>query len=604
MAKKKRTKKFKDEFIAGIAKRAFERSVNWRGQKIEPRWVADNANYDSTFRNQKKTSEVLGSRSKLFIPKTYTHTQRMLVDLLETFFFDPDKIVDVVAWKNIPHEVRSIVSALMNYRLNGNPINFYQEAYECCLDALKNKVGIMKVNRGGIGKKFFPIMECVPYEDIFFSPEATWKDYYNFPIVHRMVKSLDYLKRRGYKNLDLVEQAHDETVTDEVKMQRANNQGSPFSGVGDTKIEDLSRILIYEIWTYLDIDGDGHLESVSVLMAGDASGPSIVIRDIAKNDLPFKFEGDDYSRPPFLVGSAFPEPHQMYGKSLPEIVEGLQKETNALRNQRRDAVALGLRAPVMVARSANINLASLVNRRIGGVVLGDDVSQSSVRELPISDATNGSIQEQVRTDQDFFEATSIPPDLLGAQTKGDDTATAVSSRVANASKKISLVIKSLAQTLFVPSFKYLLRLEQEYESDEMIKIVTGRILGWGFASDGLPAKDFIQGEFDLRAQVAINKKSEMNKWLLLSDRANIANQALAQLVSLGVAKPTDVKFINPMPLFKRKLELLGEKNIEEYQIQATQPSQAGGATGIASQPRQMGGGDSNVTSLNPTGTGG
>jgi hypothetical protein len=591
-----------DEILKRHAQQKFDQSRNWRDDKILARWKKSNNLYDGIFESdQKEKSDVLVGQGRLFIPKTYSHIQRILVDILETVFFDPEEIVTITTWKNVPYETREIVKTLLNYRLNGNPINFYAEAFEAAMDALRNKVGIFKVYP--VFKKetnsFKPAIECVPYEDVFFDPRATWKDYWKYTVIHRMRKSVDYLKRRGYKNLDDLPSG-DIADNDEIKDQREQSQGSSFKFYSQGEKDTDPEVYIYEIWTHLDVNGDGLLESCVYTMAGDGGGPKRVISDVEENDLPYMHEGDDYNRPPIIVGEAFPESHKMYGKDLPEIVEGLQRETNAQRNQRREAVALSLRRPILASRNAGLDLMSLVNRRIGGVVLGDDVGPSSVREMDISGVGGDTVQEQAKTDQDFFETTSIPPNLLGMPTNKEETATATTAHISNANKKIELIIKNLAFTLFTPTFKYLLRLEQAYETDAFIELVTGRKLGWLFMDDNSPPRSYIQGEFDVVANMGVNKQAQLNKWLLLMDRASQANMATAQMVMQGVVDPKIVQFFNPMVFMTRILPLLGEKDINEYKLQAQQPppQEGGGPPGIASQPRQLGNVEASVSNLN------
>jgi hypothetical protein len=591
--------KLTEDFLVNLARDRFTESRNWVDEEIKDRWRKSNDLYDSKFEeSERQKSDVLLGQGRLFIPKTYSHTQRILVDLLDTYFFDKEEIVDISSWGNIESEKRLIAKTLLNYRLNGHPINFYEESYEACLNALKNKVGIFKVYpkfqdvKFKIGeesetfKVYHPVIENLPYEDVFFYPKATWKDYWKHPIVHRMVKTLDYLKRRRYKNLDVLEFSQiDDTAMDEIKEQRSLDQGSPFGTRLNTKVKNANEVYIFEIWDFLDVNNDGLLESCSYICAGDAQGPAVLIRDVEENTLPYKSMGEDYNRSPFVMGSAFPESHKLYGKDMPEVVEGLQKETNSLRNQRREAVAIAIRRPILASRAAGLDLLALVNRRISSVVMGDDISPSSVRELDIKDPTAGSVMEQQRTDQDFFETTSIPPNLLGAPTHPRETATGVSRHEANANKKISMVIKNLAYTLFLPAFKMLLRLEQEYVTDDFVEMVTGKRLGWKFASDSLPPKEVIQGDFDLMINLNISKQTQLNRLMLVMDRANVVNQSTALLVQGGVLKPQDAKFINSMTIFDRMLPLLGEKDIDEFKIQVQQPPpQEGQLPGVASQP--------------------
>lgn len=596
MAKKK--EKLTDEYLAQHAQAQFNASSLWRSEQIQERWKKDNDLYNSKFATDEKSkSNVLSGKGRLFIPKTYSQLQRILVDILDTVLFDPEEIVDISSWKNIPDETKQIVKSLLNYRLNGHPICFYEEAYEMALDALKNKAGVLKVwpdirqDKYGDIESYKPVIECVPYEDVFFSTQATWKDYYKFPIIHRMKRSKDHLKRKGYKNLDRVTESFEFSEDiDEIKSQRSETNGSPFSTHVD--VDAMKQVYLYEIWTFLDVNGDGLLESCSYLMVGDAGQPKIIVRGVEENTLPYKQLDEDYNRPPFILSNALPEPHQLYGKSYPEITEGLQRETNAIRNQRREAVALALRKPVLVSKGAGVDVASIVNRRIGGVVMGDDISEQAVREMNISDPTHSSLQEHQITEKDYYEASSIPPDLMGMPSSGDQTATGVTAHVTNANKKIAQIIRNLVQTGFIPAFRLLLRLEQEYCSDEFVMMVTNRQLGWGFASDGAPATEYIQGEFDLTVNMGMNKQTQVNKFMMLMERGNIVNQTMMQMVQAGVIPMESAHYVDTMKLFHQVLPLVGAKNIEEYMIPAQPPPPppleggqgAEGSPGVASQP--------------------
>jgi hypothetical protein len=589
MAKKK--ERITEEYLDRRAEAIFHASTTWRTQKVIERWRKSNNLYDGVFEsNQKKDSDALVGQGRLFIPKTYSHLQRMLVDLLEAFFFDPEEIVSIGNWKSIPYETREIVKVLLNYRLNSNPIQFYQEAYEACMDALKNKIGIFKVypeietNDDGTIKSYAPRIDCRPYEDVFFHIQATWKDYWKFPIIDRMIKSMDELKRQGYKNLNDVKPVSILDLNDQIKQQRAIDQGTEvgfFPGDKDTSLE---YTVLYEIWDFIDVNGDGLLESCSYYYAGDAQGPHWLVKTATENDLPYKREGDIYNRPPILVGQAFPESHKMFGKDMPEIVEGLQKQTNASANQLREAMAISIRGVTLASRGAGLDLMTLMNRKIGSVVLGDDISEQSVRQFTNTPPPPGAYQEQAKIDQDFYETTSIPPNLLGMPSSQDETATAVTAHTANANKKIQMVINNMARTLFVPSFQMLLRLEQYYETDKFIEMVAGRKLGWGGWADQMPAKEYIQGEFELNASVGVNKQLQLNKLMLIMDRGNQYNATMAMMVQSGVVKPQDVKFFNPQTVLARALAILGEKEFKEFIIQAVAPPPEMGKTpGVASQ---------------------
>lgn len=595
---------------------------------IEFEWAKDNDAYDAKFdKKEMAYSEFLGV-PRLFIPKTYAQTQRMMEEVYEQLFFDVEEFCSIRSWKNVPRETLDIVKALVNYRLNDHPIQSYQEVYEFVQDGIKNKVGIFKIYpRFKIvkksGNKFFvdenankveppkdsasleekvqffsPVVECIPYEDVFLHFEATWKDYWKTPIVHRVKRSRDYCKKRGYKNVDQVPWAGTFPGTDLIKMQRSLNQGSPFSGAPED-IEDLQYIWVYECWDLQPGEG-GHLESGSFVLGGSADRPMALLRGWVKNELPYQFDPTEPIRPPFVVGTAFPEAHAMYGKSFPGITRDLQKETNARINQEREAVARSLRPPLIVDRNANYDLQALMIRKIGGIVQGNTASPEAMRELSISNPIPISLPAQQRIDQLYTEISSIGPDQVGADSTvgNDESATASSTKSTNANKKMNMVIRNLTQTGIIPMLRFLLRLEQEYESDAVIEQVTGRVLGWKFVKDsdgnhlGPRPSVVIQGDFDLDISVGINKQNQLAQLKTITELGAQANGQLTQALQIGAVKAQDAKFFNSMWSFKLMAKLLGQKNTEEMFLQAMQPpppQQGQGGGGNPSPPGVSGG---------------
>lgn len=595
---------------------------------VEFEWAKDNDAYDAKFdKKEMAHSEFLGV-PRLFIPKTYAQTQRMMEEVLEQLFFDVEEFCSIRSWKSVPRETLDIVKALLNYRLNDHPIQSYQEIYEFIQDAIKNKVGIFKIYpRFKIvkkaGKKFFvdenannveppgpkatqeelvqffsPVVECIPYEDVFLHFEATWKDYWKTPIIHRVKRSRDYCKKRGYKNVDKIQWSGTFPGTDLIKMQRSLNQGSPFSGAPED-IEDLQYIWVYECWD-LQPGKYGYLESGSFVLGGSEDRPMALMRGWVKNELPYQFDPTETVRPPFVVGTAFPESHGMYGKSFPGVTRDLQKETNARINQEREAVARALRPPTLVNRNSNVDLMALMIRKIGGIVQGNDVSPESVREMEVNNPVPISLPAQQRIDQLYTEISSIGPDQVGADSTvgNDESATASSTKSTNANKKMNMVIRNITQTGIIPMLRNLLRLEQEYESDEVIELVTGRVLGWKFVKDssgnhvGPRPSVVIQGDFDLQVSVGINKQNQLAQLKTITELGNQSNGQLTQALQIGAVKAQDAKFFNSVWAFKQMAKLLGQKNVDEMFLPAMQPpppQQGQGNGGKPSPPGVSGG---------------
>lgn len=614
-----------DDYVLKQGQALFSGSKTSHEQLLE-RMKKDMDLYDGKFsENERKWSDYLGA-PRLFIPKTYTNIHRIAIDVIEAFFFDPEEICSIRSYKSIPSEILEIVKANINYRLNSHPIDFYKELYEAVIDAIRTRYCVFKVYPRLKTKKikdrvpsqvtlldgtvvdyvaekerevvdaYEPRLECVPPEDVFFSPKATWKDYWNYPIIHRYRRNRDQLKKMGYKNVDSQAPVKSNSEgSDVVKTQRHEDYQSPFNAQTNVKAQD--EVWVYEVWDFLPYKDEG-LTSCSYVLLGDANAPSVVGRGWELNELPFKFSEFEYNRPPFVMGQAYPEPHRLEGKSYPEITESLQQETNAQRNQEREAVARDLRKTVYINRNANVDLMSITKRRIGGYVMGDGPADEAMREIPSSSAAGVLARTQSRTDQDYYE-TGLPPNLLGATT-GEDTATGQTQQLANANKKIAYVLKNIAYTGVLTAFQYLLRLEQTYSSDEFINMVTGRILGWRVGDDNYPAKESIQGDFDLQVNIGVNKQAQVNKYLLLLDRMNQYNASMAQLVQLQVVPLPEAKFANPTKVFDLILPILGQKNVEDFKLQAQPPVPAtGGVPGIASQTGNVQDPGSEVSQMSP-----
>lgn len=613
-----------EEFLKKHGMNQFQQSKDARTW-VEEVWRDTQYAYDSQFSpKETKLSSVLMGQSRLFIPKTYNTIQRILAELLETFFFDPDEIVSVKTNKTVSTETVDAVKCLLNYRLNGHPIDFYQEGYEALMDALKQKIGILKVypkisiekkekknkKKGEDGievevleyedviKAFEPRMECVAPEDLFLDVEATWKDYWKFPIIHRIARSRDELRRSGFKNVDEVTAGINVNASDPTKQSR-NWQASPFSVQRD--VTEQERIYDYEIWTFLDIENDGKLKSVVYHMLGSSESPMVIGKEPVINTLPYSFSEFDEPRPPFVIGSLMPESHKAYGKDLGEVTKSLQSEENSIRNMEREASAIAIRKPLLVNREANLDIMALVNRKIGGIVKGDEIGTDAVRELQTSNPTINTSTISARNQQDYYEATSITPNQLGVSVR-DETATAVSNNQVNANKKIQNMIRNISNTLFVPAFRLLLRLEQCYENDRFIQKVTGEILGWKFANDAAPSWNNIQGDFDLTTEIGVNKQSQLNKFLLVADRMNQTNATVMQMIQARVIDPNKAKFLNTAWAFKQAMAVLKLKNTDEMEIAPMSPpppEQMNDQKGLASQPRNVSNPDQQMGQMNP-----
>lgn len=602
-----------EEFLQTRGEEMFKNAKSGR-ELYEERLVKDLNLYHGRFSDdERKYSEFLGA-PRLFNNKTYTGAQRILVDAIEAFYPDPEELCSIASSKDVPFETKMIVQALMNHRLAGHPISFYHEVYEMALDAIRNIVGVFKVYprlktqtvpltieltdpmTGEIVEvehptetqeqiiAWEPVLESVRPEDVYFSKWATWKDYRRQGVCHVYEKTVGELLALGFQNVLDSAEITDRSNTDQVQDARERDLRHVNYAEPSLSVKANQKRLVFEFWDVLPDEG-GEMRSGSWFAVGDKAGPKKIARAWEWNELPYKFSEFEPVYHPFIVGCAFPEPHQMYGKSFPWITESMQKEINAITNQEREAVARALRPQTYVNRDGGVDLVALMNKRIGSTVQGDGPADSNIKEMTTMNPMAISPAHRARVDQDYAEA-GVPQNMFGGESVAD-TATESTQQLANANKKIALILKNLAYTAVIPSFQYLLRLIQCYESDEFIKAVTGKVLGWGWGEDGLPAKEYIQGDFDLRVNLGLNKQAQASKLFLLIDRGNAINQANVQMVQMGVADPSTIFFVNTGKAYEDAMKVIGFKDIEQYRIPAIAPPmpQVEGP-GMASQPTQ------------------
>lgn len=549
--------------------------------------------YDGLFgKEENKFSEFLGAK-RLFINKTYPQVQRILAEILDVFFNDPDEIVNVKTQKNLPYEYPQAVKTLMNHILNGHPIEAYKEVYEVALDAIKNKYGVFKVYpkiktsqeivtqrvllddgfeadvelETDVISAYEPRMEACAPEDVMFSRWSTWKDYHQKPVIHRYRKTKAELHGMGYRGFEDVQPLNSTLSDNPVSNQRDEKYMVPSNS--QNTAWGLEEVMVYETWDVMLDAETGEYASFKHMEVGDLTGPLSVIEMPVKNDLPYRFSEFEIVRHPFLLTLAYPEPHRLVGKSFPEITRGLQQETNAQANQEREAVARAMRPTVYVNTDSIVDINALSQRRIGGYVKGQGPAGEAIQELRGSDPTGIAGRYRARTDMDYYEI-GLPPNLQGIS-QGNNTATAESQQLSNAIKKLSMVVKSVVYTGLLPALTYLLRLEQNYRSDADIEKLIGRKLGWRLSDDNFPARELIQGDFELTVSLSPGKSNQLNRLLLVSDRMNQYNQSLGVLLQMRAISPEQAQFANPAPVFKELLKMEGMRETGEFMIPAQQP---------------------------------
>ncbi len=177
---------------------------------------------------------------------------------------------------------------------------------------------------------------------------------------------------------------------------------------------------------------------------------------------------------PVVMGVGTIEAHTIYPDGLVEITTETQKETNEIINQRRDNVKLVMNKRYFVDRGANVNLKSIVRNVAGGATLMDD-PHADVKVVDFQDVTSSAYQEEDRLNAEFdslaggFDVSSIMTNRKLGETVGG------MNMMRSGGQSLSeYLLKTFSETWFEKVVKQLLKLEQKYETDEVVLAIAAQ----------------------------------------------------------------------------------------------------------------------------------
>jgi len=176
-----------------------------------------------------------------------------------------------------------------------------------------------------------------------------------------------------------------------------------------------------------------------------------------ESELEFDLSDRDGSDPwPFGAGIIYAEPHQLYSRAMPEKLKNLQIEKNAIRNQRRDNVALVLNREKFMTSNAGIDPATL-SRSIPGKV-NVVTSRDSVWWDAPPDVTASSYNEETVTTTDAEQLVSESAQRVGGSSSRKETATVAKIAAANSNTATSLDTGVFGLTFPKPAIKKIIRM--------------------------------------------------------------------------------------------------------------------------------------------------
>jgi hypothetical protein len=171
---------------------------------------------------------------------------------------------------------------------------------------------------------------------------------------------------------------------------------------------------------------------------------------------------------PIVIGSCVLETHKAMPDSPVIIAEQLQREINELANQRIDNVKLVLNKRYIVKRGAQVDLKSIVRNVPGSITLAND-PVADVRHIDFPDVTSSSYAEQDRLNVDYDELTgNFSQGSVMTNRKMGETVGGMGMVSQAANQITEYTIRTLIETWMEPVLRQLVKLEQKYETDEVV----------------------------------------------------------------------------------------------------------------------------------------
>ena len=179
---------------------------------------------------------------------------------------------------------------------------------------------------------------------------------------------------------------------------------------------------------------------------------------------------------PWVMGHINIEALKVLPAGIPKLMEGLQQDSNEMRNLRVDNVRQAVLRRNIVKRNAGVDIRALT-RGVPGASIMTNEMEAIKTEAP-EDVTRSSYEEEDRMNIDM-------DDLTGAMNKstmnsgknlGDTVGVAEMANV-EAGGLVDFQIRTIVETWAEPALKQIVKLEAEYEQDEKILEVAAQQAG-------------------------------------------------------------------------------------------------------------------------------
>ena len=487
-----------------LARQVYEGSTDYLDANLRFQWEKSLSLFNSNHPPASKyNTEAYTKRSKFFRPKTRTAVRNLQAAMTVAFFTNEDVVSIEPANANDEMQAASAVVAqsVMQYRLT-NTIPWFQtmvaalqdaavqgvcishqywdfsEAKESYTEVDKNnepitdEEGNPQTHEQITAIKDHPVIELISPENIRIDPAADWADpikstpyiVHIIPMylqdVRQKIEAEEWLEASDEELIATSGESEQDNTTrlvrDEPRMDPKEN-AAEFGEIRDFRL----------IWVHKNI-----IKREGVDWCFFTAGTEILLTDPKPLREMYPWLRDDER--PYVMGAVNLEAHKVYPSGTVELTEELQAAANDIWNQRFDNVKLAMNKRYHIRRDRNIDLDALFRSVPGGAVEMDD-PETDVRIVETRDVTGSAYAEQDRINMDFDELQgNFSTSTVQGARNLNETVGGMNLLAGSSSTIAEYTLRTFADTWVEKTLKQLLRLEQYYETNDIILAVAGQ----------------------------------------------------------------------------------------------------------------------------------
>ena len=487
-----------------IARQMYEDSTEYLDANIRYQWEKNLSLFNSNHPpGSKYNSSAYEKRSRFFRPKTRTAVRNLQAAMAVAFFTNEDVVsIDATNPNDEMNAAAAIVTqSVMQYRLT-NTIPWFQIMTAALQDAAvqgvcishqywdfrENKESYIEVDNANnpimdeagepqvheqiTSIKDVPVIELISPENIRIDPASDWADPLRSTpyIVHLIPMYLQDIREKidagewlDVSDEELLSTGEENETDNATRLVRDEPRMDPKEN--ETASSDLKDFWI--IWVHKNIVKVEGVDHCYFTAGSDflLSEPT-PLREM----YPWLRDGER----PYVMGCVNLEAHKIYPSGTVELTEELQAAANDIWNQRFDNVKLAMNKRYHIRRDRNIDLDALFRSVPGGAVEMDD-PDADVRIVETRDVTGSAYAEQDRINMDFDELQgNFSTSTVQGARNLNETVGGMQLLAGNSSTIAEYTLRTFSETWVEKTLKQLLRLEQFYETDQVILAVAGQ----------------------------------------------------------------------------------------------------------------------------------